>query len=119
MNSIILGGRLTKDPEVRYTKNNDPVATFIVAVRRDKDNADFFRCIAFKQKADVIQRYFVKGSQIFVRGRMQSREYEKDGISLKTWETVVDEIEFGAKSDKPAEKHALEEITEEDGDLPF
>lgn len=118
MNSIIIGGRLTKDPELRYTKNNNPVATFTVAVQRDKVTTDFFRCIAFKQRADVIQRYFVKGSQIFIRGRMQSSEYEKDGIKMRSWEVVVDEIEFGAKRDAKNGPE-FEELTENDGELPF
>ncbi len=109
MNSVILVGRLSRDPEVRYTQSQMAVARFSVAVDRPKrkdDNgnqptADFIDCVAFGKTAEVIERFFNKGKPIGVQGRIQNNNYtNKDGVTVYTYQVTVDRIEFvGSKGD--------------------
>lgn len=113
MNSVILVGRLTRDPEVRYTQQQMAIARFNVAVNRPKDKngeqkADFIETIAFGKTAEVIEKYFSKGSQIVVQGRLQNNNYEdRHGNMVYTYQVVVDRIEFvGSKSDGGGNREA-------------
>ncbi len=103
MNSIIIKGRLTANPELRKTTSDVSVCTFDVAVNRrfDKETADFFRCIAWRTAAETIAKYFTKGREILIRGEMQSRKWQdNDGNNRISWEIQIDEFEFcGNKSD--------------------
>ena len=103
MNKAILIGRLTRDPEVRYTQSGVAVCTFTLAVdrrfaRRDANDgqptADFIPVVVYKKQAENLAKYQSKGSQIGVVGRIQVRPYEKNG-EKRTWtEVVVHEVEF-------------------------
>ncbi len=85
LNSIVLMGRLTRDPELRYTKNKVPVASFTLACNRDhgKDGeyeADFIDIVAWRQTGEFASKYFAKGQLVAVEGRLQTRKWEdKDG----------------------------------------
>lgn len=100
MNKIILMGRLTKDPEVRYTqKDNTPVARYNLAVdkkykRDDGITADFFQLVAFGKPAEFVEKYLRKGVKILISGRVQTGTYEKDGVKIPFFEIVVEEQEF-------------------------
>ena len=100
MNKVILIGRLTRDPEVKTTQNQISVCSFSLAVdRRFKDangerQADFINCVAWRQQADLLGRYFQKGSRIGIVGNIQTRSYEVEGNRRYATEVVVDEIEF-------------------------
>ena len=101
MNKIILIGRLTKDPEVKETQSQISVCTFTVAVDRKFKTAtgerqsDFLTCVAWRQQADLLGRYFQKGSKIGIVGNLQSRSYDNnEGKKVYVTEVVVDEIEF-------------------------
>ena len=101
MNIVSLVGRLTKDPEVKLTSNQTPYCNFTIAVdRRFKDangnrQADFINCIAWKQTATFIQKYFKKGSKIGVTGSIQTRNYEdQNGQRVYIVEVVIDGAEF-------------------------
>ena len=101
MNKVQIIGRLTKDPEVKYTQNQLPFCNFIVAVdRRFKDangqrQADFIACVAWRATADFIGKYFKKGSKIAVVGSIQTRSYEdQEGKKHLVTEVIVDEAEF-------------------------
>lgn len=100
MNKVFLIGRLTRDPELRYTESNVPVASFTLAINRNHTNqdgereADFINIIAWKKQAENIKNYIKKGSQIAVDGRIQTRSYEKDGQKHYVTEVVVDSIQF-------------------------
>lgn len=101
MNKVELVGRLTKDPEVKLTANQTPFCNFTVAVdRRFKDSngqrqADFISCVAWRQTASFIQKYFRKGSRIGLVGSIQTRNYEdQNGQKRYITEVVVDEAEF-------------------------
>lgn len=123
MNKVIFLGRLTKDVEVRYTQtSNTLVATFTIAVNRrmEKDKADFFNCVAYGKTGEFISKYFKKGQQILLVGRLQTRHYtDKDSKEVYVTETFVDEVYFvGNKEEKPeAKQQDFTPVTDED--LPF
>ena len=107
MNKIILVGRLTKDPEVRTTSAGFNTVNFTVAVNRNFKNkegnydADFLPCVAFRQTADFISKFFKKGNMICLDGRVQTRNYDAaDGSKRYVTEVVVENVEFvGGKND--------------------
>ena len=130
MNKVELLGRLTKDPEIRYTQNNTMVASFTLAVNRrfkkeGEQEADFINCVAWKNTADLINKYFKKGQQILVDGRIQTRSYEDNGQKHYITEVVVENVYFtGTKKEEPVD--ITNEITNdnqimvgEDDSLPF
>ena len=104
-NVVVISGRLTKDPDVRYTTEGVAVARINVAVdrkykREGQPNADFVNCVAFGKTAEVLEKYFVKGQQILVNGRIQTGKYDKDGVTHYTTDVAVDSVEFiGKKGD--------------------
>ena len=91
LNHITIMGRLTRDPELRYTQSQTPVASFTLAVDRDfasrdggERQTDFIDCVGWNQIAELISKYLHKGSQIAVTGRLQTRTFEdKDGKKRK------------------------------------
>lgn len=107
MNKIMLVGRLVRDPEVRSTSTGSSTANFTVAVSRNFKNkdgnydADFLPCVAFRNSADFVSKYFKKGSLIGIEGRVQTRNYDaQDGTKRYTTEIVVDNFEFlGSRND--------------------
>lgn len=102
MNKVILMGRLTRDPEVRYSQgaSQTAVARFSIAVdrrfKRDGEpDADFFNCTAFGKQAEFIERYLHKGTKVVLSGRVQNNNYtNKDGQMVYSVRIMVDEIEF-------------------------
>lgn len=103
MNIVILMGRLTRDPEVRYSQGDQPlcIARYTMAVdrRRTKANedpgADFISCVAFGHNAEFAEKYLRKGSKICVEGRIQTGSYtNKDGMKVYTTEVVIEGQEF-------------------------
>ena len=107
MNKIILIGRLTKDPELRYTQSGTAVASFTLAVDRRFSNqsgereADFVNCVAWQKSAEFVAQYFHKGKQMALEGRLQVRSYDgNDGQKRWVTEVVAEQIEFvGSKHD--------------------
>lgn len=106
MNNVVLVGRLTRDPEVRYTSGTQmAVARFTVAVDRPvgagkERQADFISTVAFGKTAEFIERFFTKGRMIGIQGRIQTGSYEKDGKKVYTTDVVADRVEFvGSKSE--------------------
>ena len=101
MNKVILMGRLTRDPEMRYGQGNSTaVCRYSLAVNRRfrKDNdpeADFFNCTAFGKSAEVAEQYFKPGQQVLITGRIQNDNYtNKDGQKVYSVQVIVDEQEF-------------------------
>ena len=107
MNKVILVGRLTRDPEVRSTTSGVTIVSFSLAVNRNFKNkdgnydADFFNCVAYRNQAEFISKYFKKGSLVGIDGRLQSRSYDaQDGTKRYVTEVVVENSQFvGSKSD--------------------
>lgn len=102
LNTIILSGRLTKDPELRYTQAQKPVASFTVACERDYNpqggsrETDFIDCVAWNGTADFVDKWFHKGSMVSLVGRLQSRDWQdRDGRKHRNWEINVERVYFG------------------------
>ena len=110
LNHIVVMGRLTRDPELRRTASGIAVANFSIAVERDfpsqdgSRETDFIDCVAWKHTAEFVGKYFSKGKQIAVKGRLQIRSWtDKDGNKRRTAEIVADNVYFaGAKTESPA-----------------
>ena len=108
MNSVVLIGRLARDPDVRYTTGQMAVARFTLAVdrargrNRDENNsADFISCVCFDKQAEFVEKYFTKGKPMALQGRIQTGSYEKDGRKVYTTDVVAERIEFvDSKSDR-------------------
>lgn len=103
MNKVILMGRLTRDPEVRYSQGAEPmaVARYTLAVdrrgRRDENgqNADFISCVAFARNAEFAEKYFRKGTKIAITGRIQTGSYnDREGRKVYTTDVVIEDQEF-------------------------
>ena len=113
MNKVILMGRLTRDPEVRYSagENSMAIARYTLAVdrrfKRDGEaTADFISCVAFGRAAEFAERYFRQGIRIVVSGRIQTGSYtNRDGNKVYTTDVVVEEQEF-AESKAVSDSHA-------------
>lgn len=119
MNIVVLMGRLTKDPETRYTQGAEPMAItrYTLAVdRRFKQGdqtADFISCVCFRKAAEFAEKYFRQGMRVTVSGRIQTGSYtNKDGQKVYTTEVVVDNQEFADA--KREEKKQDPEIPEND-----
>ena len=121
MNKVILKGRLTKDPEIRYKAGDESkaVAKFTIAVDRPRkkdaeSQADFIPCTCFGKTAEMIEKYFRKGQEILLEGRWQTGSYDKDGHKVYTNDCIVERVEFcGKKSDGTAPQPQPQ--TDEDG----
>ena len=101
MNKVILLGRITAKPEIRYTGSNVPYVRFTVAVNRQFNNqdgtrdADFINIIAWRKQAEVICNYFDKGNQIAIEGRLQTGSYDgQDGNKRYTTDVVLEQFHF-------------------------
>lgn len=97
MNKVILMGRLTREPEVRYSNGAEPlaVAHYTLAVnrrfkRKDEQEADFIPCVAFGKSGEFAEKYFRKGQMVAVTGRLQVRSWDKDGEKRWTTEVVIE-----------------------------
>ena len=134
LNHIIIMGRMTKDPEIRYTQSQTPVASFTIACDRDyqqggsERQTDFLDCVAWKHEAEFVSKYFAKGSMAVVSGRLQIRDWtDREGNKRRSAEVVADNIYFGESKRKAGEAPPLadtsttsfQELADDDGELPF
>ena len=107
MNVVAISGRITSDPELKQTQDGTSVCRFSVAVRRPnvKDKMDFIDCIACRQKAEFVSRFFRKGQRIEVTGYLTARKWEdKHGAKRVSHEVICDEVTFGDTKKKPERK---------------
>lgn len=140
MNKVILMGRLTRDPEIRYAQQPDggqmPVARYTLAVDRrynsktetKEDTADFIRCVCFSKQAEVAEKYFKQGTKLCICGRIQTGSYtNKEGQKVYTTDVIIETQEF-AESKKSSEKPSEQPVTDNEfmaipdaieDDLPF
>ena len=103
LNHIVIMGRLTRDPELRYTQSQIPVASFSLAVDRDfggrdggEKQTDFIDCVAWRQTGEFVSKYFTKGSMAVVSGRLQLRDWtDREGNKRTSAEVVADNVYFG------------------------
>lgn len=97
MNRVILIGRLTRDPELRYSSSGTAICNFTLAVDREynKEETDFIRCVAWRKMGETVANYVQKGRQVAVEGRLQVRKYEDQNGQKKTMtEVVCDKVHF-------------------------
>lgn len=126
MNNVTLIGRLTKDPDVRYTESHMAVARFNIAIDRGKDKdgkskgTDFPGILCFGKTAENCERFLEKGRLVGIQGRIQTGKYEKDGRTIYTTEVVADRIEF-LDFGKREEGHSdiPQGFSATDDDIPF
>lgn len=134
MNNVLMIGRLTKDPELRFVPDSGKaVANFTLAVNREfskEKKADFFRIVVWGKQAENVATYVSKGKLVAVRGSLQTRNYEnKEGVTVYITEILADRIEFlewGEKSKNETNKSSNGEKYDfsdfksvEDEDVPF
>ncbi len=119
LNRVILIGNLTRDPELRYTPDGTPVASFTIAVnrpfttRQGEREADFIPVVVWRKRAETCSEYLAKGSQVAVDGRLQIRNYEdKDGIKRRVAEVVAWRVEFLQRLKKQPPPEVPEEAVE-------
>ena len=114
MNSVALIGRLTRDPEVRYSSGSQTaVAKFTLAVNRPfakegEQDADFIGITCFGKTAELVERYMSKGRQVGVTGRIQTGSYEKDGRKVYTTDVIADRVEFLDRGNASSESSAMQ-----------
>ncbi len=137
-NLVVLTGRLTADPELRYTGNNTPVTSFSIAVSRrykagEEAQADFINIVAWRQTAEFVTKYFQKGSMIGIEGSIQTRRYidKETGKNRTAFEVIANNVQFvESKRDGAAGAEAPTSFTNatagdftamaaDDDDLPF
>ena len=129
LNNIAIHGRLTADPELKYTQSQVAFCTFSVAVERlykqgDQKITDFFNCIAWRGLAEMISKHFKKGKEIVVYGEMNDNMYEKDGQTLHWWQLKANGVDFCGKKESGGQAQADMGVPEgfqkiQDDDIPF
>ena len=138
MNKVILMGRLTRDPEIRYSQGESAtcVARFTLAVDRrfkkqgDDQTADFINCVAFGRTAEFAEKYLIKGTKVVGCGRIQTGSYtNKEGQRVYTTDVVLEEVEFAESKNSsnnntqgrpsPVDANGFMNIQDDLGELPF
>lgn len=132
LNRITLQGRLTKDPELRYTTSGKPVTSITLAVDRDRivgetRETDFIDCVTWNGTAEFVSKYFRKGQMVCLSGRLQSRKWtDRDGNNRINWEVSADNVYFcGDNRERPnqapvdASADKFTELDGDDGEIPF
>lgn len=127
LNKAILMGRLTRDPELRYTGTGKPVCSFTIAINNgycENRQTDFINCVAWNKTAEFVNQYFVKGSMIIVDGRIATRTWEdNDGKKNYVTEVIAQNVSFGeAKKQEDGNRmqdDEFDDFLENDSDLPF
>lgn len=130
LNKTILQGRLCADPEMRRTQNGTAVCSFRVAwseTVKDRETKLFLNCVAWQGTAEMICKYFRKGKELAVEGRLSTREYDdRDGNRRSVTEMTVDRVHFCGKNEdaqgmppRTDGKSQFVEMDEDDSDLPF
>lgn len=126
LNKAILMGRLTRDPELRHTQSDTAVASFSLAIDRDRKGpngerqTDFIDCVAWGRQAEFVSQWFTKGMMAIVVGRIQSRNWEdKNGNKRVSIEINVDEVSFGETKKSREQNDGFSVLDDDDGEVPF
>jgi single-strand DNA-binding protein len=139
INKVILIGRLGNDPEVRYTPDGTAVANFNIATSEEwtdkgtgerKERTEWHRIVAWRRLGEICGEYLSKGKQVYVEGKLQTRSWEKDGVTRYTTEVIASDVQFlGSrnagdtyKSTEPPQSQKYEDpplTNRQDDDIPF
>ncbi|MBW1649505.1 MAG: single-stranded DNA-binding protein [Deltaproteobacteria bacterium] len=137
LNKAMIIGRLGRDPEMRYTTDGVAIANFSIATSEDwkdkktgekKEKTEWHRIVAFRRLAEICGEYLTKGKQVYIEGRLQTRSWEKDGVTRYSTEIIADKMQFldtksdsgsqgGASSDTSAYDNYIN--AKPDDDIPF
>ena len=94
MNLVVVSGRMTRDPELKYTSGGKAYTTFTLAVQKTKDEAEFIDCVAWEKTAETIAEYFRKGNRILINGKIVTSTYESNGEKRKSVKVQAFNFEF-------------------------
>lgn len=134
VNKVILVGNLGNEPEVRYTQDGTPVCNFSIATSdqwtdkesgEKREKTEWHRIVAWRRLAEICGEYLTKGRQVYVEGKLQTRSWEKEGITRYTTEIVASDVQFlGARPDNNTPDNALQnhpqvKTDKNDDDIPF
>lgn len=127
MNKVHLIGNLTKDPELRYTKQNTPVASYTIAINTrygEQQQTEFINISSWGKSGEFVSKYFKKGQPIAITGRLKNRNYEdSNGVKHYSMEVVTEDIEFVGNRKEEVKIEPREEFVPnfniEDGELPW
>ena len=121
MNVVILMGRMTRDPELKYTSGGKAFANFSLAVQKTRDEVEFIDCTVWEKTAETIAEYFEKGSKILIQGRLSVSNYEQNGEKRKFTRILTNSFEFvESKNTVNAQSNKNDyDETEDDEDFPF
>lgn len=129
MNSVQLLGRLTKDPDITYTNNDNgqmAIARFTLAINRIKrDEADFIRCVTFGKTAEVIEKYVNKGDRLAINGHIQTGQYtNREGQTVFTTEVIADRVDLIERKENANQSNSNDGFMDipdnvDDSGLPF
>lgn len=119
MNIAILMGRMTRDPELRYTSSGKAYANFTLAVQKTKDEAEFIDCIVWEKTAETIAEYFRKGNRILIQGRLSVSSYEQNGEKRKSTKVQVFSFEFVDNKNSGNSQNNNNYEDDEDKSFPF
>ena len=126
MNNVTLMGRLTRDPELKYSQSGKAYCRFTVAINREfnREEADFINCLAFGKTAETIAEWLGKGRRIALQGRIQTGNYEnKNGEKVSTFEVVADRFEFVDSARSETSKNQTysnnDDVLDVNDDFPF
>ena len=114
MNTVIISGYLGNDPEMFYTNDGDPIASFNLAVKSGRDKTSWIKVTAFKKMAEICQTYLHKGAKVIVNGSMDQEKWESNGEHRSGIKVIAYNIEF-MKTDG----RGFEDGNSGDGDIPF
>ncbi len=140
LNKAMIIGRLGRDPEMRYTPDGVAIANFSIATSEDwkdkntgekKEKTEWHRIVAFRRLAEICGEYLTKGKQVYIEGRLQTRSWEKDGVTRYTTEIIADKMQFLDAKSESSSKSANSSDTsaydnyinaksdQSDDDIPF
>lgn len=132
VNKAIIVGRLGRDPELKYTPNGTAVCSFNVATSEQwkdgsgekRERTEWHKIVAWKRLAEICGEYLKKGSQVYIEGRLQTRDWEKDGVKRYTTEIVINNMQMldfsGSRSDRDEPRHSDNKAADmPDDDIPF
>jgi len=136
LNKVLLIGNLGRDPELRYTPDGTPVCNFSIATsdkwtdkatNERKERTEWHRIVAWRRLAEICGEYLAKGRQVYIEGKLQTRAWEKEGITRYTTEIIAADVQFLGKRDDsssrvpivPSAPEAAPAQDEKDDDIPF
>lgn len=124
LNCIVIQGRMKADAELRHTPGSTAVSTITLAVNRSRKDqngeylTDWIDVVLWGKTAEHVSKWFHKGDQMIVRGRLESRDWEdRNGNKRRSWEVQAEAVEFCGSRKKPAD--SFTELDDDDGDVPF